>query len=188
MQTESPHYTPTAKWLHWIMAVLIILLLAVGFYMSGLPRGPEKTALIQTHKAIGTIVLVLAAIRLGWRLNHLPPPLPDSISELQQRATYGVHWALYGLMLAQPLSGWAMSSARGFPVALGGVIPLPALVAKNEALAKTLTELHELIGWGLAILVIGHVGMALKHRFIDKDGILLRMSLKSASGQTEGAP
>ncbi len=188
MQTEIAQYTSTAKWLHWIMAVLIILLLALGFYMSDLPRGPEKTALIQTHKAIGTIVLALAALRLGWRLNNLPPPLPVSISELQQKAAHWVHWALYGLMFAQPLSGWAMSSARGFPVALGGVIPLPALVGKNEALAKALTELHELIGWSLAILIIGHVGMALKHHFIDKDGILLRMSLKSASGDTEGAP
>ncbi len=175
METESQFYTSTAKWLHWIMAVLIILLLALGFYMSDLPRGPEKTALIQVHKAVGTIVLALAAVRLYWRLKHEPPPLPASISLLQQQATHAVHWALYGLMFLQPLSGWAMSSARGFPVALAGIIPLPALVEKNEALAETLTEAHELIGTVLAILVIGHVAMALKHHFLDKDGVLLRM-------------
>jgi cytochrome b561 len=175
METQIEHYTPTAKWLHWIMAFLIILLLVLGFYLSGLPRSPEKTTLIQIHKAVGTIALALAVWRLVWRLNHPEPPLPASISALQQKATHAVHWALYVLMFAQPLSGWAMSSARGFPVALGGLIPLPPLLAKDEALGKSLTGVHQLIGWALAILVIGHVAMALKHHFVDRDSTLLRM-------------
>jgi len=182
MATEIQHYTPTAKWLHWIMAVLIILLLVLGFYLSGLPRGPEKTTLIQVHKAIGTIVLALAIVRLVWRLKHPAPLLPASITALQQKATHAVHWALYALMFAQPLSGWAMSSARGFPVALGGIIPLPALAMKNEALGKTLTQVHEFIGWALAVVVIGHVAMALKHHFVDRDGILLRMWPRYGTG------
>ena len=182
METEIEHYTPTAKWLHWIMALLIILLLMLGFYLSGLPRSPEKTTLIQIHKAIGTIVLALAVWRLVWRSNHPAPLLPASISALQQQSTNAVHWALYVLIFAQPLSGWAMSSARGFPVALGGLIPLPPLVAKDEALGKTLTGVHEVIGWTLAILVIAHVVMALKHHFIDRDGIMLRMLPRPEKG------
>lgn len=177
MQSESLEYSPAAKWLHWIMAVLIIALLMVGFYMSELPKGPDKTALVQVHKAIGTVVLVLAAVRLWWRIGHAPPPLPASIAAWQAQVAHAAHWLLYGLMIAQPLSGWAMSSARGFPVALVGLIPLPALVGKDEALAELLKESHEFIGGSLAILVIGHVAMALKHHFIDRDGLLLRMSL-----------
>ena len=182
MQTETMEYSPTAKWLHWIMAVLIIALLILGFYMADLPKGPDKTALVQFHKAIGTVMLVLAAVRLWWRIGHTPPPLPASIAAWQAQVVYSAHWLLYGLMIAQPLSGWAMSSARGFPVALAGIIPLPALVGKNESLGEILKELHEFIGWSLAILVIGHVAMALKHHFIDRDGLLLRMSLH---GRTE---
>lgn len=175
MKTEIDHYTATAKWLHWIMAVLIIVLLALGFYMSDLPRGPERTALIQLHKAIGTVALLLAVVRLAWRLGHRPPALPETMSWVLQKAAHGVHWSLYALMFLQPLTGWAMSSARGFPVSLAGFIPLPPLAPQNEGLAEVLKESHEIIGATLAFLVIGHVLMALKHHFIDRDTILLRM-------------
>jgi cytochrome b561 len=170
------HYTPTAKWLHWIMAVIIIAVWSLGFYLADLPRGPEKTALIQWHKAIGSLVLPLIVIRLSWRLTHRPPALPGSIPVLQQRLAHGLHWALYALMFAQPLSGWAMSSAFGFPVALGGLITLPGLIAKDEILGKSLVGLHGAIGWTLGLLVVGHIAMALKHHFVDKDTVLLRMA------------
>ena len=175
MQTDIQGYTRTAQWLHWIMALLIIAVWILGFYMADLPRGPDKTALVQWHKAIGSTVIVLVAIRLAWRATHRPPLLPDSIPVWQQQAAHGVHWLLYALMFIQPLSGWAMSSARGFPVLLGGVVPLPALLMKDESLAKALTGLHEVGGWALAILVAGHVAMALKHHFIDRDTVLSHM-------------
>lgn len=175
MPNETLRYTRTAQWLHWIMALIIIGAWVLGFYLSGLPRGPEKSALIQWHKAIGSTVVVLVAIRLAWRAGHRPPPLPESMAPWQRAWAHGAHWLLYVLMLAQPLSGWAMSSARGFPVALAGLIPLPPMAAKDETLAKSLTEWHGLIGWALAILVLGHVAMALKHRFVDRDDVLIRM-------------
>lgn len=175
MTTASQQYTATAKWLHWVVAILIIFLLALGFYMSGLPRGPDKTALIQLHKSVGVIALILAAVRTGWRFKYNPLALPQAMSDLMKRATHGVHWSLYGLMFIQPLGGWAMSSARGFPVSLGGIITLPALVGKNEALGEILKEAHELTGWVLALLIVGHVAMALKHQFMDKDDVLARM-------------
>jgi cytochrome b561 len=175
MQTEIQRYTRTAQWLHWIMALIIVAVWILGFYMADLPRGPDKTALIQWHKVIGSTVIVWMAIRLAWRATHQPPALPDSMPVWQQKTVHGVHWLLYALMFAQPFSGWAMSSARGFPVALGGVVQLPALLAKDENLAKVLTGLHEAMGWVLAALVVGHVAMALKHHFIDRDAVLLRM-------------
>lgn len=175
MQTEIDTYTSTAKWLHWIMAVLILTLLAVGFYVADLPRGPEKTQLIQIHKAAGTVALLLVIVRLGWRFKHLPPVLPEQIPELQKKLAHAVHWIIYFLMVAQPLSGWAVSSARGFPVALAGFIPLPPLVGKDEALAEAVTEIHEFFGWSLAILLIGHIAMAVKHQLIDRDNLMKRM-------------
>ena len=175
MQTEIQRYTRTAQWLHWIMAAVIIVAWSLGFYLEDLPRGPEKSALIGWHKAIGSTVILLVAIRLAWRATHRPPPLPESMVIWQQRAAHWVHRILYALMFAQPMVGWASSSARGFPVKLGGVIPLPALLMKDEVLAKSLSELHGFIGWTLAILVAGHVLMTLKHHFIDRDTVLLRM-------------
>jgi cytochrome b561 len=175
MQPAIQGYARTARWLHWIMAAIVIAVWTLGFYLADLPRGPEKTALIQWHKAIGSTVIVLAAIRLAWRALHRPPALPEAMPTWQRRATHWMHGILYALMFAQPLSGWAMSSARGFPVLLAGLMPLPALLAKDEALAKTLTAAHEAIGWSLAILVAGHAAMALKHHFIDRDAVLRRM-------------
>lgn len=175
MQTEIDTYTLTAKWLHWIMAVLILVLLVVGFYMADLPRGPEKTQLIQIHKAAGTVALLLAILRLGWRFKHRPPALPVLIPELQKKLAHAGHWVIYFLMVAQPLSGWAVSSARGFPVTFGGLIPMPPLVGKDEALAEAVTEIHEFFGWSLAIVLIGHIGMAIKHQLIDQDNLMKRM-------------
>lgn len=176
MPIEIQRYTRTAQWLHWIMAVIIVVVWILGFYMADLPRGPDKTLLVQWHKAIGSTAIVLVAIRLAWRATHSPPPLPDSVPSWQQKTAHWVHWLLYALIFAQPMIGWAMSSARGFPVSLGGVIPLPALLMKDEILAKSLTELHEVVGWSLAVLVAGHIAMALKHHFFDRDTVLLRMS------------
>jgi cytochrome b561 len=168
-------YTPIARWLHWVMAVVIVVALSLGFYLEDLPRGPEKTALIQYHKAIGTTILSLAMIRLWWRLKHQPPSLPATLPPWQLKSSKWVHNALYFLMLAQPISGWVMSSARGFPVTLAGILPLPPLAPKSEALSNAFAGLHGMFGWTLAILVAGHAGIALKHHFVDRDSILLRM-------------
>ncbi|MGI2323248.1 MULTISPECIES: cytochrome b [unclassified Methylococcus] len=175
MNTTQGEYTTTAKWLHWLMAALIALAWLIGFYVSDLPKGPEKTAIMAWHKGLGTAVLALITVRLAWRLLHPPPRLPDTLSPGLQRAAHSAHWTLYGLMIAQPLSGWAVSSANGYPVKLFGLITLPALVEKNEVLAQTFVEIHEFLGWGLALLVVGHVVMAIKHHHVDRNGILHRM-------------
>lgn len=175
MHSEIQRYTPTARWLHWIMAAIIIVVWSLGFYLEDLPKGPDRTGLIQWHKAIGSLVLALVIYRLVWRLKHPAPALPASIPAWQQKTAEVAHWVLYALMFAQPLSGWAMSSARGYPVALGGIIPLPPLSGKNEAFADFLLGVHGMIGWTLALLVVGHIAMACKHHFLDHEPILSRM-------------
>ncbi|WP_295390124.1 cytochrome b [uncultured Thiodictyon sp.] len=171
----SHSYTATAKTLHWLIAIMILGMLGLGFYMHNLPLSPEKLQLYSWHKWTGVSIFLLVIIRLAWRVTHEPPPLPASVPRLQQWLAHGVHLGLYVLMLAIPLSGWLMSSAKGFQTVWFGVLPLPDLVAKDKALGDLLLTVHLSLNLLLVTLLLGHVGAALKHHFIDKDTILTRM-------------
>ena len=171
----STHYTPLAKSLHWLMALMIFGLLALGFYMSDLPLSPEKLQLYSWHKWAGVTVFVLVWLRLAWRITHRPPALPGSMSPLMQLGAHAGHLMLYGLMIAIPLSGWLMSSAKGFQTVWFGVLPIPDLIGKDKALGQLLAELHEALNIGLLLLVIGHALAAAFHHFVHKDDTLRRM-------------
>lgn len=174
----STRYTPVAIALHWLMVVLLIGLVSVGIYMHELPLSPQKLQLYSYHKWAGVTAFLLVLIRLLWRATHPAPALPASMTPLMQRAAHAGHVVLYLLMIAIPLSGWLMSSAKGFQTVYFGVLPIPDLLVKDEALGKALKEVHELLNWTLILLVLGHIGAAVKHHFIDKDGLLWRMSLR----------
>lgn len=169
------HYTTTAKLLHWLMAVLLISLLALGFYMHDLPLSPLKLKLYAWHKWAGVTVFALGVLRLGWRLTHRPPALPAHMARALKFAAHAGHLLLYGLMLAIPLSGWLMSSAKGFQTVLFGVLPLPDLIDRNPGLADNLQTLHAGLNLLFVGVLIAHLGAALKHHFIDRDDILRRM-------------
>ncbi|GHD71998.1 cytochrome b [Vogesella fluminis] len=171
-------YHPSQILLHAVIGLLIVLTFAFGKYVAGLPLSPAKFQLISYHKWGGMLVLLLVVLRIVLRLLKGAPPLPATMSPLARLAAHAAHLALYVLMLAVPLSGWLMSSAYGFPVVLFGVLPLPDLIAANPALAEQLGEVHELLNRLLLITVILHVLAALKHHFIDRDGLLQRMSLR----------
>lgn len=173
--TPTPRYTPTAIALHWLIAFALFGLFGLGLYMTGLSLSPTKLKLYSWHKWAGVTVFVLVLVRLGWRLRHRPPALPESMPAVLRLAAAGAHVALYALMLAIPLSGWLMSSAKGFQTMWFGVLPLPDLVAKDPALGDALATLHMSLNWLLAALVVGHAGAALKHHFIDRDTVLTRM-------------
>ena len=168
-------YTQTAKSLHWLMAALLFGLLALGFYMHDLPLSPEKLQLYSWHKWAGVTAFLLVLVRLAWRFTHRPPALPTSMPKTMQLAAHAGHLALYALMIAIPLSGWLMSSAKGFQTVYFGVLPIPDLLVKNKELGECLAEVHEALNIALILVVVGHVGAALKHHFIDKDDILTRM-------------
>lgn len=160
--------------LHWLLALMILGSLGVGLYMTGLPFSPARLKLYNWHKWAGVTILVLSALRLLWRLTHRPPPsLP--MPAWQQRASRAAHAALYALFFAVPLAGWAYSSAAGFPVVLFGVLPLPDFVVPDRALSASLKPLHRWLAYALAALIALHVVAALKHHFVDRDGLLLRM-------------
>lgn len=174
---ESPalHYNGIAKSLHWLMALLIIGLIPLGLYMEDLPLSPQKLQLYSWHKWAGVTVFVLLLVRVASRIAFPPPPLPWHMSRRQQRLAHAGHLALYLLMLAIPVSGWLMSSAKGVPTVWFGVLPLPDLIGKDKALGAQLADLHALLSWTLVALLAAHVGAALKHHFIDRDDILVRM-------------
>ncbi len=178
MSAAEAGYTRTAIVLHWLVALLIIATFPLGLYMSDLPLSPTRLKLYSYHKWIGITVLMLVVLRLGWRLYHRPPPLPVTMPRWQRVATHGMHHLLYLLMLTVPVSGWLMSSAKGFQTVWLGILPLPDLVAKDKALGELLTEVHESLNWILLAVVGLHVVAALKHHFIDRDGLLRRMSLR----------
>ena len=172
---NAVRYTAPARLLHWLMAALLIGLLALGFYMSDLPLSPEKLQLYSWHKWAGVTAFILLAIRLLWRATHRPPALPASMSATAQRMAHLGHLALYALMIAIPLSGWLMSSAKGFQTVYFGVLPIPDLLAKNPELGELLATLHGGLNLLLALTVLGHAAAALKHHFVDRDDVLRRM-------------
>jgi cytochrome b561 len=171
----SAHYTKTAKGLHWLMAVLFFGMLGLGFYMQGLPLSPDKLKLYSWHKWVGVTVFLLALFRIAWRVTHQPPALPSSMPRLMQIAAHAGHHMLYMLMFLIPLSGWLMSSAKGFQTVWFGILPIPDLLEKNKLLGDLLQTVHVSLNYLFIAVLIGHIGAALKHHFIDKDDILTRM-------------
>lgn len=169
------NYTKTAKILHWLMAILLFGLLALGFYMQDLPLSPDKLKLYSWHKWAGVTAFLLVAFRLSWRIAHRPPALPDSMPKIMQFAAHAGHLLLYALMIAIPLSGWLMSSAKGFQTVYFGVLPIPDLLDKNKEVGDLLALVHKSLNLLFIAVLAGHIGAALKHHFIDKDDILTRM-------------
>ena len=168
-------YAPVAKGLHWLMAVMILGLLALGLYMSELPLSPQKLTLYAWHKWFGVTVFLLVWLRLAWRVTHRPPALPGTLSAPMRLAAHAGHAALYGLMIAIPLSGWLMSSAKGFQTVWFGVLPIPDLLARDRELGDLLQLVHKLLNLLLMLTLAGHVLAALWHHLVLKDDTLRRM-------------
>lgn len=171
-----PHaYTRTAIALHWLTAVLILAALPLGLTMTEMPLSPQKLKFYAWHKWLGVTVFLLVVLRLAWRATHRPPPLPASVPAWQRSAANVTHWLLYALMLAIPLSGWLMSSAKGFQTVYLGLVPIPDLLAKDEALGESLATLHAVLAYSLMVLLTVHVAAAVKHHWVDRDEVLGRL-------------
>lgn len=182
--TRDAHegYTSTAMLLHWLAAVIIVILLALGFIMTGMQDGniELKFKLYQLHKSFGILLLVLAVVRLGWRL-MVPPPAPI-ISGWMLRAATAMHWALYGIMILMPIVGWMIVSASPLqiPTEIFGLVELPHLPltgggANRKEMEHLFEEIHESMAFILIGLLVLHVGAALYHHTVRKDTTLLRM-------------
>ncbi len=172
---DTQGYALPARIMHWLTAALVVVMLIVGVIIANEWGGKAQDFLYSLHKSTGALVLVLVLVRLAYRLGHKPPPLPDDIPDLQKLAAQATHWALYALLIIQPLLGWAGTSAYPAPVSFYGLFDLPALVAPNRALSDRLLGLHGLVGLTLAGLAALHIGAALFHHFVRRDRVLLRM-------------
>lgn len=175
MSSSPTRYTSVAIGLHWIMAIGILGTFSLGLYMSDLPLSPTKLRYFSWHKWAGVTLFLLVLVRLGWRVTHQPPALPANMPKIQAIAAAGAHHMLYLLMLIIPLSGWLMSSAKGFQTVWFGVLPLPDLIGKDKELGDTLKEVHEMLNYLMIFIVVAHAGAAVKHHVIDHDDILKRM-------------
>jgi cytochrome b561 len=177
-------YSSVAITLHWLIALGILTNIALAWYFGAL-KGAEAIPPIQLHKSIGITVLLLTLIRIGWRLLHRAPTLPEHMPTWEKWAAKATHFVFYLLMLGLPLSGWAMVSAspliKVHPTVLYGVIPWPSFPAlpsdpdQLHAARKLFGKTHELLGWVAYASIALHVAAALKHQLIDRDDVLARM-------------
>jgi cytochrome b561 len=173
---RSASYSRVAIAMHWSIALLIVLNVGLGLFMETFPKSaPGHDQVLFYHASFGSLIFGLAVFRLYWRATHRPPELPAAIPSWQQRAAHSLHWLLYALMFVVPLTGYLHRMAGGHPVSFFGLGYLPVLVGKSEPLRLLTDTLHVSLVWVLCILVAGHIGAALKHRFIDRDRVIQRM-------------
>lgn len=172
--------TPTrwghlAQFLHWLIVILIITQVILASIAEDLPIGPKKIEVYAWHKSVGITILSLAIIRLLWRWANPTPELPSTLKPYERALAKVTHFGLYLLLFAQPLTGWMMTSARGFPVSWFGFLQLPDFVPKNKALYEAMKETHDTLALVLFVIIFLHVAAALKHHFFLKDDVLRRM-------------
>lgn len=173
IKNTTTRYGLVAILLHWLMALLMIGLLAMGLYMVNLPISLQKLKLYGWHKEYGLLVLALLIVRFSWRIINTTPHL--SLPWYELLAARLVHWAFYGFMVALPISGWLITSAAGLPVSYFDLFTLPNLVDPNPELLGYFEWVHQWLGYALIATVFLHTSAALKHHFINKDDILRRM-------------
>ena len=195
MTDPSARYTALAIVLHWAIAFAILFNLPLGLWMHEQAEhnqiGEGVFRAFQLHKSIGLTVLALSLVRLGWRLGHAPPPLPQHMPGWERMAAKTAHWAFYALMIALPLTGWLYVSAAwsahtdqplAVPTRLFGLFRVPDLFGLSHAgdnarssAAHLSLSAHGLLGWSMVTLAVLHVAAALKHQFFDRDTVLANM-------------
>ena len=181
--TANGRYDSGAMVLHWLIALAILALLALGWTMVLLPQSePLRPSLFALHKSLGLTVLALTLVRIGWRLSYRAPALPGAMPAWEKAASKLGHLMFYVLMLGLPLSGWALSSTskRNIPTIFFGLFEVPRLpvlstLADKEPAHMAAEAVHSLAGWVLIALLVIHVGAAIRHHLVLRDSVLTRM-------------
>lgn len=174
--TSTARYKPLAKAFHWLTALLVLLTIPAALIMlrPGIERSLQDP-LFTFHKNIGVVILILVTLRLAYRLFNPPPPLPASMPAWQRYAASGTHWLLYGLLLAMAISGYIRVTAGGFPLEVFDQLGLPRPVPRSDPLAETAKSIHAALRYPLIALIVIHIGAALNHALIKRDGVFQRM-------------
>ena len=168
-------YGIVAQSLHWLVAALVFTQLSLGLYAASLPVSLARLQWLSRHKSLGLAILALVLLRLAWRsLNRAPTP-PNSIPDWQRRAAAAIHWLLYALLVLAPLAGWMHASAAGLSVNWFGLFQVPDLLPKEPELGEFLKVVHRSCVVLLAILLLCHVGGAVRHAVVLRDGVMHRM-------------
>lgn len=180
--TVRTRYSHVAMLLHWVIAAMIVANLVLGWRTAAL-SGMAQFQMFQLHKSFGITVLVLSVARLGWRVFNPPPAMP-AMPRWQRHAATATHWLFYLMMIGMPLTGWAIVSVSPYnlPTLLWGAIPWPHLgvlhalpIGQRAQVEAAGSTIHVMLAYGGAGLIALHVAAALKHQFVDRDGLLGRM-------------
>ena len=176
LKNTTNSYGVVAKGFHWLLFLMLTFSIIAGNIMASMPKGAEKLQAAGMHKSFGAVLLTLILLRFLWRLINETPRLPDETTVGEAFMAKAMHWGLYVLMFAQPLSGIMMSQAAGIPVSFFDLFEFPVFLAKNPELAQFFKGMHGTVWIILVIAVIGHAGAALHHHFVKKDDVLKQMT------------
>lgn len=174
LRNTTLRYGAISQLFHWTIVVLIIVQFVLALLSEDAPLF-RQLVLLARHKSFGMLILGLAILRLLWRWTNPTPPVPATMPAWQRIVAHVTHVALYALLILQPLTGWLMSSARGFQVSFFNLFAFPDLIAANESTYNFLHNVHDTLAGTLFVVVLVHAAAALKHHFFDRDNILRRM-------------
>lgn len=177
IKNTETRYGIVAKGFHWLLFLMLTFSIIAGNFLASMPKGAEKLQAAGMHKSFGAVLLILILLRMAWRLINVTPRDPEGTSAIQSMMAKALHWALYVLMFAQPLSGIMMSQTAGVPVSFFGLFDFPLFLDKDPSLAQLFRDMHGIVWILLVLAVIGHTGAAIYHHFIKKDDVLKRMSI-----------
>ncbi|WP_025841415.1 cytochrome b [Asaia platycodi] len=179
MKQDDARYTVVASLLHWLIAALILIQIAMGLVMDHVTLDDMLAfSLFQAHRALGIVALVLIGLRILWRLGHKPPSLPGSVAPTVRTFAALTHFLLYVGQVASPLSGWALASTSSLalPLSLFGLFDWPLFPFPADGRFEApLRSVHHWAGWLLAALVVSHIAAATWHGLIRKDGVFTQI-------------
>jgi cytochrome b561 len=170
---EEKAYGGVARFLHWLVVVLIVAQFVIGWTMPDVHKDTKPVDLIAWHLGVGATLLAVMLVRVIWRFTHRPAAnrLPAALN-LVSSAT---HFLLYAALVVVPLLGWINASSRGWTVRVAGIVPLPGLSPQGSSFGHAMGDVHSILAWVLFALICLHVAAALFHRFVLRDGTLQRM-------------
>lgn len=175
LRNTADSWGAAARGFHWLIAALILAQFVIGKTAEEMDLTPAKLDLFVWHKSIGVTVLLLAVLRLAWRLANPPPAPPAGTPIWERKAAAAAHWALYLLLFAVPLSGWWVSDASRVPFKAFFLLPMPDFIAVDRPMQEAAAEVHEMLTMTLFIVLLAHAGAALRHHFLLRDDVLRRM-------------